>query len=135
MHEFPLRIYYEDTDAGGIVYYANYLKFTERARTEFLRVLGFQNSTFIAENELFIVVRSLNADYIKPAVLDDVLNVKTRVHSLTAASFILHQMITKNDVLIFEMSVTLVMMNKQGRPQRLPQLLKEKFIEFLNQSE
>lgn len=132
MHEFPLRIYYEDTDAGGIVYYANYLKFAERARTEFLRVLGFENSTFIRDFDRFIVVRRLSADYIKPAMLDDSVLVHTSLMSFSAASFELQQHITKNDVRLFEMTVTLVVTNQLGRPQRLPDLLKAKFVELKN---
>ncbi len=131
MHQFPVRIYYEDTDAGGIVYYANYLKFTERARTEFLRNLGFENSKFIQENSLFVVVRQVNADYIRPARLDDLLTVHTSIKSLSAASFELQQHITKGDEIIFKMSVTLVMMNDKGRPQRLLLELKTKFENFL----
>lgn len=130
-HELPVRVYYEDTDAGGVVYYANYLKFTERARTEFLRCLGFENSTFIKENNVFIVVRSLCADYIKPARLDDLLLVKTTVQSVTGARFELKQTITKGDDVLFDMSVTLVVMNGEGRPLRLPVLLKDQFLKFM----
>ena len=127
IHEFPVRIYYEDTDAGGIVYYANHLKFAERARTEFLRSLGFENSTFIRENGTFIVVRSLSADYIKPARLDDVVSVKTSLLSVSGASFDLSQIITKGEDVLFKMSVTLVTMNEAGAPVRLPAMLKEQF--------
>lgn len=131
VHEFPIRIYYEDTDAGGIVYYANHLKFAERARTEFLRSLGFENSTFIRENGTFIVVRSLSADYIKPARLDDLVTVKTSIKSLSGASFDLLQIITKGEDILFKMSVTLVTMNIAGSPVRLPAILKDEFSKFL----
>ncbi len=131
IHEFPVRIYYEDTDAGGIVYYANHLKFAERARTEFLRHLGFENSTFIRENGTFIVVRSLAADYIKPARLDDVVTVKTGLLSVSGASFDLSQIITKGEDILFKMSVTLVTMNSAGSPVRLPSILKDEFLQRL----
>ena len=130
-HSYPIRIYYEDTDAGGIVYYANHLKFTERARTEFLRELGFQNSTFIEKNNLFIVVRSLCADYLKPAYLDDSLTISTMVLKVSPARFELSQNILRDDDILFKMTVELAAVSKAGIPQRLPAALKtvlEKFV-------
>lgn len=77
-HFFPVRVYYEDTDAGGIVYYANYLKFAERARTEMLRLVGLNQSQLKKENGILFAVRSLTIDYRRPAVLDDLLEVVSR---------------------------------------------------------
>jgi len=92
-HNYPLRIYYEDTDAGGIVYYANYLKFFERARTEWLRELGITQSYFL-EQKLGFVVRKVEMDNLASAKLDDLLNVSSTIYDLKRASLIFHQKIT-----------------------------------------
>ena len=83
-----VRVYYEDTDAGSVVYYANYLKFCERARTEWLRAMGFQQARLLAESRLVFVVKSLQADYFRPAALDDGLDVVTRIEKLGHASIV-----------------------------------------------
>lgn len=93
----PLRVYYEDTDAAGVVYYANYLRFCERARTEWLRSLGFGQQALLAESGIAFVVRSVQADYFRPARLDDTLEVHTRVNSLRRASIVFHQEVRRRD--------------------------------------
>ena len=106
---FPARVYYEDTDAGGIVYYANYLKFAERARTEFVRALGMsQQENLAAEERAGFVVRSLNADYKAPAVLDDLLTVSCEVTELGGASAVMHQEILRGDEVLVSLDVKVV---------------------------
>lgn len=89
-HQLAIRVYYEDTDAGGVVYYANYLRFMERARTEWLRALGFEQSALMARNIAF-AVRSAAVEYLKPARLDDELVVVSAVESLGRAQIVFHQ--------------------------------------------
>jgi len=92
---FPVRVYYEDTDAGGVVYYANYLKFLERARTEWLRALGADQTRLAGEHRVQFVVHSLSIDYRRPARLDDVLIVRSRVSKLTRASLTFDQQVQR----------------------------------------
>lgn len=120
----PLRIYYEDTDAAGIVYYGNYLKFAERARTEMIRYLGFENSTFMVEDGLAFAVRACEVDYLKPAILDDFLEVHNRVTRIGGASMDIEQIFRRNGDAITELTVKLVCMHvagsMKGRPSRIP---------------
>lgn len=131
-HHFPIRIYYEDTDAGGIVYNANYLKFGERARTEMLREMGFENSALKNSKGILIVVRHIEADFFKPARLDDVLEVKTEVKSVKNTSLVMKQSIFCQKDLLFSMDVTLVCVDAEGfKPVRFPGDLKQGFEKFL----
>ena len=117
--EHPVRVYYEDTDTGGIVYYANYLKFAERARTEMLRTLGIENSTLLKEQRVAFAVKECSADYIKPAVLDDALNVVTTVEELGGASMRLIQDIFRGQERLVAVTVRLACMNiDTGQPCR-----------------
>lgn len=97
MHEFvwPVRVYYEDTDSGGVVYYANYLKFMERARTEYLRRLGFEQDTLISQQGVIFAVRSLTVDYLKPAKFNDLLEVSAKIIERGKASLLFEQKIIK----------------------------------------
>lgn len=122
--KIDIRVYYEDTDAGGVVYYANYLKFCERGRTEFLRAAGFENTSIRAEKGLIFVVRSLQANYHKPSRLDDLLTLETLADGVGNSSFMMKQAITRDGVLVFDMTVQLVCVNEQGRPTRVPDDLK-----------
>ena len=97
VHEWPIRIYYEDTDMQGIVYYANYLKYLERARTEFLRSKGFEQDALIEEHSVAFAVRAVQMDYLKPAVFNDELRVTTKVAELKRASLIFHQTIVREN--------------------------------------
>jgi len=121
----PLRIYYEDTDAAGIVYYANYLRFAERARTEMLRALGFENSHIMGANGLAFVVRACGIEYLRPALLDDSLDVHTRVLRIGGASLEMEQIVRRNSDVIAELNVKLVCMHiagpSKGIPSRIPQ--------------
>ncbi len=125
---FPIRIYYEDTDAGGVVYYANYLRFAERARTEFLRCLGFGNQQEILEKNRFaFMVRHVEADYRAPAVLDDLLTVTCETIEQTGATVTLLQQIKRNDDILVEIKVKAVYVSLEKRkPMRIPKELIDK---------
>jgi acyl-CoA thioester hydrolase len=123
MHEnffYNLKVYYEDTDAGGVVYYANYLKFIERARTEALVTLGFGNKKIKEEFGALIVVKSCNIEYKMPAHLEEELKIRSFVKSVTKTSFFMNQFITRGKDLITEAKVHLVFVNKEGKPIKIP---------------
>lgn len=119
-HTFSLRVYYEDTDFGEIVYYANYLKFIERARSEWVRSLGLDQKTLKSERGVVFVVRHLEADYISPAKFDDILEVVTDVHLSSAARLVLNQEVLRGKDVLFRARVTLIAMRDTGKPTRLP---------------
>lgn len=125
VHRLPVRIYYEDTDAQNIVYYANYFKFMERARTELLREADIHLSTMDAQDGLIFVVGEVNARYKAPARLDDQLIVETSVKAIGNASLSLQQNILKRvantESLLLEGSVTLVVVTREGKPVRIPE--------------
>lgn len=120
LHVFPVRVYYEDTDAGGIVYYANYLKFAERARTELLRQTGRQQFDLLREQGIGFTVRSCQAEYLAPARLDDILQVRSTVTEVLGASMRLSQRIWRDDRLLCDLQFRIAVMNRQGRPVRIP---------------
>lgn len=130
-HNKNIRVYYEDTDAGGIVYHANYLNFAERARTEFLRDLGFENRALHENEGVIFVVRHIDIDYLKTAHLDDLLQVQTTISKLKNTSFILHQRIVKGSAIIADMHVVLVCVDVNNyKPVRLPENIKKAFEGF-----
>ncbi len=117
----PVRVYYEDTDAGGVVYYANYLKFCERARTEWLRALGVSQQALIDEQALAFVVRSVQADYLASARLDDALTVATRVAMLRRASILFEQQVMRGQELLFTTRVLLASIDlHRQKPVAIP---------------
>ena len=122
-----LKVYYEDTDAGGVVYYANYLKFLERARTEALVTLGFNNKKIKEDFGSLIVVKSCNIEYKIPAHLEDELSIRSFVKSITKTSFFMNQFITRGEDLIAEAKIHLVFVNKEGKPMRIPDSLFQDF--------
>lgn len=123
-HIFPIRVYYEDTDAGGIVYYANYLKFAERARTEMLREAGFYHTAMLERDGIILAVRRCAAEYLKPAKLDDQLSVSTRIGGLGAATIDLAQSIRRGADELCRVDVTIACVGRDGRPVRLPAALR-----------
>ena len=130
MHEnffHKLKVYYEDTDAGGVVYYANYLNFLERARTEALVSLGFSNKKIKDEFGALIIVKSCSIDYKKSAYLEDELSVRSFVKSVTKTSFFMNQFISRGEDLIAEAKVHLVFVNKEGKPIKIPDNLFQDF--------
>ncbi len=119
-----VRVYYEDTDAGGIVYHAAYLRFAERGRTEFIRELGLDQHKLRAEQGLGFAVTSLQIDYLKPAVLDDALVVRTRSVDVRAASAVFSQTIERDGEPIARLVVRVACLDRNGRPARLPPTLR-----------
>ena len=122
-HRFPVRVYYEDTDLAGIVYYANYLKFIERARSEWVREIGVDQRAMKADGIVF-AVRRVEADYIAPAVFEDDLIVETMPISMTPARLVLGQLVLRQDVVLFRSDITLVALGDGGQPVRLPDALR-----------
>lgn len=129
-HFFPVRIYYEDTDAAGLVYYANHLKFAERARTELLRAAGFGQQRLREETGTVFVVRHCAADYRAAARLDDDLVVETRVVGVGAATLDLAQEIRRGDDMLVALQFRIACLGRSGRPQRLPPALRAALDEF-----
>ncbi|MFN0115672.1 MAG: tol-pal system-associated acyl-CoA thioesterase [Paracoccaceae bacterium] len=119
-HLFLLRVYYEDTDLAGIVYYANYLRFIERARTEWVRSLGVDQGRLKAEAGIVFAVRRVEADYLGPARFDDLVEVRTEALSAGGARIVLSQDVWRGETRLFAAVVTLVALRADGRPGRLP---------------
>ena len=129
MHEnffHELKVYYEDTDSGGVVYYANYLKFLERARTEALFSIGYSNNKIQEEFKSLIIVKSCNIEYKKPAKFEDKINIISEVISFTKTSFMMKQCILRKNLLITEANVHIVIVDKNGKPSKIPEELKQK---------
>ncbi|MBS0547487.1 MAG: tol-pal system-associated acyl-CoA thioesterase [Proteobacteria bacterium] len=116
----PLRVYYEDTDAAGIVYYANWLRFLERGRTELLRLLGQEHSALREERGVNWVVRRCTIEYRKPARLDDTVDVLTSCGELRGASLEMHQEVRRGGDVLVEAQLLVACMSPNGRPTRLP---------------
>ena len=127
-----VKVYYEDTDAGGVVYYANYLKFLERARTEALLSIGLSNTKIKKELGTLIIVKSCNIEYKKPAHLEDELNIQTHIISLKKTSLIMKQLIMLEKKLITEAEIHLVFVNSEGKPEKIPDKIIKNFIPYLN---
>jgi acyl-CoA thioester hydrolase len=133
MHEnffHKLKVYYEDTDSGGVVYYANYLKFLERARTEALFSIGFSNNKIQEQFNSLIIVKSCNIEYKKSAHLEDELTIRSFVKSITKTSFFMNQIISKEKDVIVEAQIHLVFINEQGKPVKIPEDIYSKFKPF-----
>ena len=123
-HEIAVRVYYEDTDLAGVVYYANYLKFFERGRTEWLRAAGVEQGRLRAETGLVFLVTRIAVDYRRPACFDDLLRVTTGVESVGAASVAMAQAVLRGETLLAEATVRLACIDAGGRPARLPRALR-----------
>ena len=120
MHQFSLRVYYEDTDMAGIVYYANYLKYIERARSDWVRSLGIDQNRLRTTQGLVFAVRKITADYLQPAHFDEPLQITTEMIKLTSARLYLQQNVYRDLDLLFQAQVILVALNAAGKPTRLP---------------
>lgn len=123
-HHLTLRVYYEDTDLAGIVYYANYLRFIERGRSEWLRARGIDQVALKALDRVFAVTR-IEADYLRPARFDDLLTVTTRIARATPARLVVDQSVLRGAEVLFAARVTVACLDGRGRPVRLPQGLAE----------
>ncbi len=128
VHVFPVRVYYEDTDAAGIVYHANYLRFAERARTEMMRGLGVESSRLMREDGLNFAVERCAVDFLKPARLDDALEVHTRVMEVGRASIVAAQDVTCGTTLLTRMRMRLAVLDGTGRAARLPAAIRTMLI-------
>jgi acyl-CoA thioester hydrolase len=120
MHSLPIRVYYEDTDLGGFVYYANYLKFIERGRSEWVRGCGVDQTRLKAERGILFVVRHLEADYLAPAYFEDTLVVETELVAITGSRIVLAQRVVRDGAALFAAKVTLVCV-AEGRAVRVPE--------------
>jgi acyl-CoA thioester hydrolase len=118
IHHLSIRVYYEDTDFSGYVYHSNYLKFCERARSDFLRVLGVNQNTMFAEGAAF-VVRRMNCDFLRPAKFDDILTVESSPGEAKGARFEIKQRVLRGGDVLFTAEVTAVLIDLDGRPKRL----------------
>ena len=130
MHEnffHNVKVYYEDTDAGGVVYYANYLKYLERARTEALSTIGLSNLQIKDKFGAQIIVKSCNIEYKKSAQLEDELKIRSFVKSVTKTSFYMNQIITNGETIIVEAQVHLVFVNEKGKPVKVPDIIFDNF--------
>jgi acyl-CoA thioester hydrolase len=119
-HRYPVRVYYEDTDAAGIVYYANYLKFAERARTEMLRTLGVGHRDLRDSKGVAFAVRRCEVDYMAPAKLDDMLEVRTRITNLRGAAIEAEQIVARDNDQLVRLNVMLVCIGPGGNATRIP---------------
>tara|TARA_B100001996_G_scaffold1896_1_gene1760 strand:- start:669 stop:1082 length:414 start_codon:yes stop_codon:yes gene_type:complete len=126
IHE--VKVYYEDTDSGGVVYYSNYLKFLERARTEMIGSVGLSNKKLLEEYKTLIIVKSCNIEYVSPAKLEDKVQIYSSIESFSKASFIMTQNIKRDDDFIVKAKLKLVTINQEGKPIKIPSVLEKKFI-------
>jgi len=130
LHEFvhEIKVYYEDTDSGGVVYYSNYLNFLERARTEMIGSIGLSNKKLLEEFNTLIIVKSCNIEYMKPAKLEDKLQIYSSIESFNKASFVMIQNIKKDDDLIIKAKIKLVTVNQEGKPIKIHSDLEKHFV-------
>jgi acyl-CoA thioester hydrolase len=137
-HKSEFRVYYEDTDAGGIMYHGNYINFCERGRSDMLRKLNMPASQVMDKLGIAFVVRHLNAEYLAMARLDDLLTVETYVTKMKNTSFVMRQVITsQNNAVfspIFSMDVTIVCLDRAGKPVRIPDELRQIFKDYLEEA-
>ena len=127
-----IKVYYEDTDAGGVVYYANYLKYLERARTEALIDIGLSNLKIRDNFKALIIVKSCKIDYKKSAYLEDLLNIKSHILSTTKTSFVMNQTIIKKKIVIVEAKIHLVFVNEKVKPIKIPTLIIDRLKPYIS---
>lgn len=131
-HLLQIRVYYEDTDAGGIVYYANYLRYAERARTELMRGLGLESSQLMRREGVLLAVRRCYVDYFCAAALDDDLVVETVLHRVGGASLDAIQIVSRGDDVLVSINLKLGCISLEGRATRLPESIRETLVNYLN---
>lgn len=128
-HVLPVRVYFEDTDFSGLVYHGSYVRWCERGRSDFLRLLGNSHRDLDAGAEArepaAFVVRRMRLDFLKPARIDDVLNIRTRVKEIGAATLTLDQSVYRDEVCLFEGEVMVVLVSRSGKPQRLGRMIRD----------
>jgi acyl-CoA thioester hydrolase len=136
VHILPIRVYFEDTDFAGLVYHANFLKFIERGRTDFIRLLGIHHQSLANPEDgepTVFVVRRIEIDYLKPGRLDDMLEVITRCGPIGGASLVLDQEVRRGETVLAKARVTVVLVSKSGKPQRIGNLVRGALERFVNQ--
>ena len=121
MFSFPVKVYYEDTDSGGVVYYANYLKFTERARTNMIQELGFKLNQLKDDYDCLFIVKKVNCEYLQSTKLEDILEVHSKIIQVKNASFELDQNIFRDHKIIFQSNIIMVCVNTEGKPKKIPE--------------
>lgn len=131
-HRIDYRVYYEDTDAGGIMYHGNYINFCERGRTEMLRSVGHSCAHMHEQDGVIFVIRHLEADYLQKAKLEELLTVETCVKEVKNTSFLLNQTIFRHDDVLFKMRVTAVCVDDSGKPVRIPDKLRNDIKTYCN---
>ena len=129
-----IKVYYEDTDAGGVVYYANYLKFLERARSEALSDIGLSNLKIKKDFGALIIVKSCNIDFNKSAYLEDELKISSFINSFSKTSLVMSQVISKNEDIIVNSKIHLVFVNEKGKPVKIPAIILTKLEPYLAKS-
>lgn len=129
-HSFLIRIYYEDTDAGGVVYHSNYLKFAERARTEALRLCGFEQHDLMQEDGIAFALRHCEIDFLKPARLDDLLTIETRLHDISKVSITMQQTIRRGDETLTKLTVKLAVVGKGMKLAKLPDSVRKPMLKL-----
>ncbi|MEW6561635.1 MAG: tol-pal system-associated acyl-CoA thioesterase [Pseudomonadota bacterium] len=128
--EWPIRVYFQDTDAGGVTYHASYVNFLERARTEWLRSYGYSNAGMMKELGVMFVVRSLKLDYLRPALLDDMLTATAEVREIGRSRLTLHQTVRRGEMLLLEAEVHLVCVGVESfKPVSVPDVLRSQWKE------
>jgi acyl-CoA thioester hydrolase len=136
-HVLPIRVYFEDTDCAGVVYHANFLKFCERGRSDFIRLLGIEHQGLAdpeqGEPSVF-VVRRVEIDYLKPGRMDDVLEIVTSCSEIGSASLVLRQDVRRDGTLIVSARVSVVLVSQAGKPQRLGAIIRGALQRFVNQA-
>ena len=126
--KYNTKVYYEDTDAAGIVYYANHLKFLERARSEAIYSMGLTNKKLLNDHGTVIIVKSCKINYKRPAKFEDLLEIISKIKTISKSSFTMDQIIKRKDEIISESEIVLVTVNAEGKPIRIPDVLNK----FLN---
>lgn len=135
-HVMPIRVYFEDTDFTGLVYHANFLKFAERGRSDFIRLLGIHHHSLANPDQgepAVFVVRRIEVDYLKPARIDEVLEVVTRCTDIGGASLILSQEVRREGAVLARLRVVVVLVSVEGKPQRIGDLIRQALQRFVNQ--
>ena len=136
-HVLPVRVYFEDTDFTGLVYHANFLKFCERGRSDFIRLLGIDHRSLASPSEgepSVFVVRRIEIDYLKPARIDEVLEVVTTCAEIGGATLVLAQDVRRDGTLLARAKVSVVLVSRAGKPQRLGAIVRDALQRFVNQA-
>ena len=137
-HILPVRVYFEDTDFTGLVYHANFLRFFERGRSDFLRLLGINHNHLLQDGgtgePAVFVVRRIEIDYLRPAGIDELLEISTRCTEIGGAKLVLTQEASRGQTVLARTKVTVVLISRSGRPQRIGALVRDAFERFVNRN-